>query len=447
VIAAAGQFSPTVPEKVIVLLSDGRDEGSQAPLDYAVASLQGIQVEAISLTTSQTDLASLSALGSVTAADDAAGMALAFDRVASLLAAVVAPTAPSTSPATTAAPTTSAAPSTTTAMTVPNTSTEVSQSDTVATAIDVPDPSNMPVVVGAAAVFLALFLIVVLAWPEPRVSKARLGIEDKKSVSDFGRRTASIVETALERQGRRTEFATTLAVADIPMRPGEFVGLVGVIALVSGSVVLLVGGPIAAIAVALAIYLSARWYVSQRTERRRQAFAEQLPDVMQLVTTALRSGFGLSQALDAVAEEAEEPARSEFAQVLTETRLGRDLPSAMRALADRMKSDDLAWVVSAIDINRDIGGNLSEVLSSVGTTIRERQRMARQVATYTAEGRLSARVLTVLPFVMAFWQWRANPDTFSRLFEGGGLTALIIAAVLLIVGSFWVRRIVNSISA
>ncbi len=136
----------------------------------------------------------------------------------------------------------------------------------------------------------------------------------------------------------------------------------------------------------------------QRAKAKHQAaFAEQLPDVLQLVTTSLRSGFGLAQALDSVAEEAEEPARSAFAQVLVEARLGRDLSDAMRALARRMDSDDLEWVVAAIDINRDTGGNLSEILRTVGATIRERERMARQVATYTAEGRLSARVLTVMP--------------------------------------------------
>ena len=118
----------------------------------------------------------------------------------------------------------------------------------------------------------------------------------------------------------------------------------------------------------------------RRTKAKRQAaFADQLPDVLQLVTTALRSGYGLTQALDSVAEEAEEPARSEFAHVLVESRLGRDLSEAMRALAQRMESEDLEWVVAAIDINRDTGGNLSEILNTVSATIRERQRMARQV--------------------------------------------------------------------
>ena len=227
----------------------------------------------------------------------------------------------------------------------------------------------------------------------------------------MGKRTISAVEEALERHGKRAELATTLAVADITMQPGEFIGIVAVVALIAGLVGLLIGGLLAALLVATVVCLGVRIYVRHSKSKRQAAFADQLPDVIQLVTTALRSGYGLTQALDSVADEAEEPARSEFAHVLVETRLGRDLSEAMRALAHRMESEDLDWVVAAIDINRDTGGNLSEILNTVSATIRERQRMHRQVRTLTAEGRLSARILTVLPLVMAFWQWRVNPES------------------------------------
>jgi tight adherence protein B len=119
----------------------------------------------------------------------------------------------------------------------------------------------------------------------------------------------------------------------------------------------------------------------------------------------------------------------------------------MRALAQRMESADLEWVVAAIDINRDTGGNLSEILNTVSSTIRERQRMARQVKTLTAEGRLSARILMVLPLLMAFWQWRANPASFALLMHGGGLVALIIGGILMVLGTIWIRRIVNSLAS
>jgi tight adherence protein B len=188
------------------------------------------------------------------------------------------------------------------------------------------------------------------------------------------------------------------------------------------------------------------FYVSHAKAKRQAAFADQLPDVLQLVTTALRSGYGITHAVESVAEEAEEPARSEFAHVLLQVRLGRDLSDSMRDLAERMESKDLDWVVSAIDINRETGGNLSEILATVSTTIRERGRVARQVRTLTAEGRLSARILSALPLLMLVWQWRVNPDNFALLTQGAGLIALVFAGILMVLGTLWIRKIVNSVA-
>ena len=221
------------------------------------------------------------------------------------------------------------------------------------------------------------------------MSKARLGIQKPRSVSDMGKRTMSAVEEALERHGKRAELATALSVADISMQPGEFVAMVALIAVVVGLVGLLLGGPLIALLARRSSASASRLYVRRTKAKRQAAFADQLPDVLQLVTTPPQR-LRHHQALESVAEEAEEPARSEFAHVLVEARLGRDLSDAMRALAQRMESKDLEWVVSAIDINRDTGGNLSEILDTVSATIRERQRMARHVRTLTAEGRLSA---------------------------------------------------------
>jgi tight adherence protein B len=147
-----------------------------------------------------------------------------------------------------------------------------------------------------------------------------------------------------------------------------------------------------------------------------------------------------------VAEEAEEPARTEFAHVLVEARLGRDLSESMHALAQRMDSKDLDWVVSAIDINRETGGNLSEILNTVSATIRDRQRMARHVRTLTAEGVFSARILTAMPFLMALLQWRSNPKMFVLLTQVPGVFAVIVGGILMIIGWFWLRRLVNSIA-
>ena len=232
-------------------------------------------------------------------------------------------------------------------------------------------------------------------------------------MSEIGTRTVSAIDEALERYGRRADLGETLTVADISMKPAEFVATVGLGAVVAGSLGLLLGGPLTAVLVAIVICLAITFYVQRAKSKRQAAFADQLPEVLQLVTTSLRSGYGLIQALESVAEDAEEPARSEFAHVLVEARMGRDLTESMHALAVRMGSKDLEWLVGAIDINRETGGNLSEVLESVSSTIRERGRIARQVRTLTAEGRLSARILIAMPLLMLVWQWRRAPTTSS----------------------------------
>jgi tight adherence protein B len=437
VVGAARHFTPAVDNKVLVVLSDGKDEGSSATLEGAIVAAQGFSVETISLTTAETDLASLTALGPVTSADDAAGMSSAFTRVASLLVEVIESAPTSVTPTTAATvPATTAAVVATTPTTVP----AVVASPAASTS------SSVWLIVGAAALFAGLFLLALLLFPRERVSKARLGIDKPRSMSDIGTRSVSAIDETLERYGKRAELGNALAVADISMKPAEFVAMVALVAVVAGLVGLMLAGPLLGLVVTFVICLGVRFYVRRAEATRQAAFADQLPDVLQLVTTALRSGFGLTQALESVAEDAEEPARAEFAHVLAEVRLGRDLSDSMTAMARRMGSKDLEWVVSAIDINRDTGGNLSEILERVGATIRERGRIARQVRTLTAEGRLSARILMVAPLLILVWQWRLNPDNFQLLTYGVGLVALVIAGILMAVGAVWVHRIVNSVA-
>jgi tight adherence protein B len=450
VVGASQRFSPDAAHKVLVVLSDGRDEGSAATLDDARLAATNLHVEAISLATALSDVESLTALGFVTPADDPAGVSAAFARVAGLVVEVI-ETAPTTAatPTTTIAPTTTAAPATTAAQEpTAVTATQTQQVPPTTPAIGSNDqaPSTVWLWVGAAGIFVGLFLMGALLFPRARVSKARLGIDKPRTASSMGVKTMSAVDEALERYGKRADLGETLAMADIAMQPAEFAATVAVVAIVAGFVGLVALGPIVGLIVAVLVCAGTAAWVRRARDRRRAAFADQLPDVLQLVTTALRSGYGITQALESVAEEAEEPARSEFANVLAESRLGRDLSESMHALAGRMDSKDLEWVVSAIDINRDTGGNLSEILQKVSMTIRERARIGRQVRTLTAEGRLSARILLVMPFAMLLWQWRVNPDNLAKLTEGVGLVFLAVAGILLVLGSLWVRRIVNSVA-
>jgi tight adherence protein B len=285
--------------------------------------------------------------------------------------------------------------------------------------------------------FLGLLGLALLALPQRRVKRSRLGIEREPL------NLSRSVDTFLEHRGRRQGVAQALVLAGVSTEPGTFVLRVFIGSLLVAIGMLALAGPVLALVGFVAPILVARMVVTAKGRKRRNRFAEQLPDTIQMMITSLRSGFGLSQTLEIVAEEAEEPTRTEIARVMSETRMGRDLTDAMQSLAERMDNQDLQWVVGAININRDTGGNLAEILENVGSTVRERARMKRKIRTFTAEGRMSARVLTALPFLMALLQWRVNPKGFESFFSGLGLVLLGACGVLLLLGWLWIRKIVS----
>jgi tight adherence protein B len=190
-------------------------------------------------------------------------------------------------------------------------------------------------------------------------------------------------------------------------------------------------------------YFIARSWVSYKVRKRREQFAAQLPEFLRSLVMSLRSGFGLTQAMEMAVSEAREPISEEIERVLGEVRMGRNLPEAMRGLAERMENNDLEWVIGAIEINRETGGNLSEVLATVNATIRDRGRLQRKVRSFTAEGLFSAKILTAAPFVFALWQWRSHPDGFQFLLQGAGLLVLVGCTALMALGWFWIKRVVT----
>jgi tight adherence protein B len=292
------------------------------------------------------------------------------------------------------------------------------------------------IALSAAAIFAALFLLVLLAWPDRRVSKSRLGIERKPFTP--GKSLAAM----LERWGQRTGVQHALVLAGIDIDAGTFMLRVLVASVLLGILGLLVS-PLLGLVLTATPFLVTRWWVGHKGRKRQEKFAVQLPDFLQSVVMSVRSGFGLSQTLEAVAGETQEPMRNEIERVLAEVRMGQSLTDSLHALSDRMDNPDLDWVIAAVEINRETGGNLSEILTTVNTTLRDRQRLHRKVRTFTAEGRLSARILTVMPFIFGFWQWRTHPDGFNQLLHFPGAAVLLACGVLIVVGWFWIRRIVT----
>jgi tight adherence protein B len=150
------------------------------------------------------------------------------------------------------------------------------------------------------------------------------------------------------------------------------------------------------------------------------------------------------QALASVAREAEQPTSVEFARIINETRVGRQVNDSLDETAARMQSEDFTWVTQAIAINREAGGNLAEVLDGVANTIRERNQIRRQVKALSAEGKLSAYVLIALPFGIAGFLMFSNPEymgKFTQSLFGYGLIGASV--VLLVIGGLWLRKVVS----
>jgi tight adherence protein B len=236
-----------------------------------------------------------------------------------------------------------------------------------------------------------------------------------------------------------------LEAAGVSMRSGEFV-VTSVIAAVIGAVVgaavlqsLILGLVVAAIAGA-APTIALRVALRRREEKLR----EQLPDVLTIMASSLRAGHSFLQALDTVAKEINQPAATEFQRVVSEIRLGRPADDALSALSERVGSPDFRWAVLAVNIQREVGGNLAEILDTVADTLRERATMRRQVRVLTSEGRLSAWVLGLMPFAIGLYMFAVNPSYIGLLFNTRvGLIMLIVAGCLLVIGAYWMKKIVD----
>ena len=151
--------------------------------------------------------------------------------------------------------------------------------------------------------------------------------------------------------------------------------------------------------------------------RRRKQFEALLPDTLQLLASTLRAGYSLMQGVEAVSQEVSEPMGRELRRVVTEARLGRPLEEALDGVAERMDSGDFAWAVMAIRIQREVGGNLAELLVTVAETMTERERLRRDVNALTAEGKISAIVLGLLPVGLGLFIYTANPGYMDPLFD------------------------------
>jgi tight adherence protein B len=308
--------------------------------------------------------------------------------------------------------------------------------------------SSALLLVGVAAVLAALLLVTLIVLPAgpARVPLSRLDpstAPPTSALAGAGAAAGAAVGRALEKRGLAASGAAALERAGIRTALPDVVLLIGLATLGLGVAGTLLGGPLLGVLAAVAGPLGAKLLLTVKAGRRRAAFADQLDDSLQLMASSLRAGHSLLRSVDSVSHEAEAPTSEEFARIVNETRVGRDLSDALDEVAERMGSNDFVWVAQAIAIHREVGGNLAEVLDAVGHTIRERNAIRRQVKALSAEGKLSATVLMALPFGILAFLSVTNPAYLAKFTQSlAGYAMLGVAAVMMAVGGFWLKKTV-----
>lgn len=297
---------------------------------------------------------------------------------------------------------------------------------------------------GFALLVLAAALVAVAVMPrrnELPMSRRRPDVPPPPSLLT---RTATAATETVGRlmAGRSATMDDMLYLAGIRAPARDVVVLLIIGAVVAFGVGLVLLNWFIGLVLALAVPGVFRLVVSFRTDRRRSAFAGQLSEILQTLAANLRAGNSLPQAMNVLAGEAEEPVRSEFVRLGNELRVGRPMTLALESIAERMKSEDFLWVTQAIAINREVGGNLADVLDGVAHTMRERAALRRQVDALSAEGKMSGWILMALPFGVFLLVSVTNPTYFEPLLtQPVGWVMIAMSFVLMVIGGFWIKAV------
>jgi tight adherence protein B len=232
--------------------------------------------------------------------------------------------------------------------------------------------------------------------------------------------------------------------AGVKMAPADFTVMVVVGAFLAGLLGTLLTNPVIGILLGAGTPFLARLVLAFRTDKRRGKFESQLIDTIQMLIGGLRAGHSVMRSMEAAGLESEAPTSEELRRIVNETRIGKDARLALEETADRMDSEDFRWIAQAIQINREVGGDLAEVLEQVAGTIRERSEIKGQVRSLSAEGKMSAYVLMAMPIAVAIMLTFVNPgymDVFVK--EPIGITMMVVSLVMFICGGFWLSRTVK----
>ena len=309
------------------------------------------------------------------------------------------------------------------------------------------------------SISLLLYIFALLMFPSKKILKKRTefygykalqrSLEDeirqKKGRIGFVDRFVIFISKIAARRGFLDFFDRRLERAGMSIQSSEFLSLhIAAVVICVISVYILSRNILLIYLVTFLVVISPFLILRFKTARRMRKFHDQLPDTLQLISGSLKAGYSFNQSLSTVVDETAPPISDEFRRVLSEIRMGLAEKDALDNMAARLKSEYFNWAVMSINIQREVGGNLAEVLEIISNTVRERDRVMRQIKALTAEGRLSAYILIGLPILLAGVITLVNRKYLSTLITTMiGSVMLSIAVLLMIIGTIWIIRIIR----
>jgi tight adherence protein B len=311
------------------------------------------------------------------------------------------------------------------------------------------------IIVGGIVLIVILIVVMILtssreqSLVEDRLNQYLGEQEDVKAERDAQRTMLTDwVSRRVERTSVGGRIAQDLARADLKFKAGEYLVLIAMSIVLVGGIAWLIGGRnIISFGIGAVLgYLMPGLYVKQQQARRLNRFNDQLSDMLNLMVNGLRAGYSTLQAMEAVSKELPSPICDEFRRVVQEMQIGIPMDGALQNLLRRIPSDDLDFVVTAINVQREVGGNLSEILDTISFTIRERVKIKGEVRVITSQVRASGTLLALIPIFLTIVLWFLNPKYLMSFADAGPMCAGIAAGavvILISLGYFVMMRIAS----
>jgi len=316
-----------------------------------------------------------------------------------------------------------------------------------------------PILIGGVLILILLIVgVVVTISGERSLVEDRLGqfLEDEQAKEIQEEAARSIVTDWVNRRVASSSMgdrvARELARADLKFKVAEYYALIFISTIGLGGIAwLLQGHPVSFIIGAIAGFFAPRFYVKRQQSVRVRKFDDQLGDMLNLMTNGLRAGYSTNQAMEAVSRELPAPISDEFRRVIQEIQIGIPMEQALENLLRRIPSEDLDFVVTAINVQREVGGNLSEILDTISFTIRERVRIKGEIRVMTANVRTSGAILSLIPVGLALALWFLSPEYIGEFFAPNdvvpqpmcGIIAVAVIVGLILAGYFVMMKIAD----